>query len=207
MPDLYHTGNPLVSVIMVTYNRAHYLQRSISSFLNQTFKDAELIVIDDGSDDDTFYVVNSFIKKYPNIRYVKHSNRHISLSKNAGIQSACGKYLAFLDSDDEYRPCYLEKRVRYMINHPGTDLIEGGAIVLGSKLIKDKNNIAKQIFLSECHIGATFFGKAFVFSSIGFDKNIRYSEDSAFWEKAAVKYHVEKFDEPGYILSQHAFKC
>lgn len=185
---------------MATFNRAGYLDRSIGSFLNQTFNYAELIVVDDGSDDNTFEVVNNFIKRTPLIRYLKHSNRKLSLSRNAGIVASAGKYVAFLDSDDEYKPDYLEKRFQFMESHPELDMIEGGIIVVGDPFVRDKHNSGKSIHLSECHIGGTFFGKRNVFTELGgFDKEITYSEDSAFWEKAEKIFHVKKFDHPGYI--------
>lgn len=109
MLDLYSSANPLVSVIMATYNRSGLLQRSIPSFINQIFKDCELIVVDDGSNDNSFEIVNHYMKHHENIRYIKHSNRKLSLSKNVGIAASAGKYIAFLDSDDEYQPDYLEK--------------------------------------------------------------------------------------------------
>jgi len=185
---------------MATYNRSAYLNRSITSFISQTYKNAELIVVDDGSSDDTFRLVNKFITNYPNIRYLKHSNRNVSLTKNAGIQAAIGRYTGFLDSDDEFRPDYLEKRVKFLEAHPEIDMIESEAIIIGDPFVKDKNDLSKKIHLSKCHIGATFFGKTEVFLALnGFDKNLIYGADSDLWEKAAKKYVTKKFDHPGYI--------
>ncbi|OQY94527.1 MAG: glycosyl transferase [Sphingobacteriales bacterium UTBCD1] len=200
MIDIYRPKNPNVSVIMATYNRAGYLERSISSFINQTYKDCELIIVDDGSEDHTYEIVNNFMSAHSNIRYLKHTNRKLSLSKNAGIKAAAGTYIAFLDSDDEYKPDYLEKRVEFMKANKDIDLIEGGAIIIGDPYVKDKYDLTKRIHLSECLIGPTFFGKAEIFTSLdGFDKNIFYSEDSFFWEKAEKVIQVKKFDHPGYI--------
>ncbi len=200
MLSVYHSENPFVSVIMATYNRSGYLPRSILSFINQTYKNCELIIVDDGSHDNTFQIVNDYLQNQENIRYIKHSHRKLSLSKNAGIQAACGKYIAFLDSDDEYKINYLEKRVQFMEANKTVDLIEGGAIIIGDEYVKDKNDTSKKIHLSECHIGPTFFGKREIFLALGgFDKNIFYSEDSAFWEEAEKKFNVRKVDFPGYV--------
>lgn len=143
-PDIYHSENPAISVIMATYNRSGYLNRSITSFLNQTYKNCELIVVDDGSFDETFQVVNGFMNQHSNIRYQKHSNRKLSLSRNAGIQVAVGKYITFLDSDDEYRPDYLDKRIQFMEAKESVDLIEGGVIIIGDPYVKDKNDLSKK---------------------------------------------------------------
>lgn len=200
MLNIYRQDNPTVSVIMPTYNRAKYLDRSIPSFLNQVFTNCELLVVDDGSEDETYQLVSRYMKEHENIRYLKHSNRKLSLTKNAGIKAAAGKYIAFLDSDDEYKPDYLQKRVEFMEANETVDIIEGGAIIIGDPYVKDRHDLSKKIHLSECPIGPTFFGKAEAFAVLnGFDKNIFYSEDSYFWEKAKELLNVRKFDHPGYI--------
>lgn len=200
MLDLYRQENPVISVIMATYNRARYLSRSIPSFLNQTYKNSELIVVDDGSDDNTFEVVKAYMNGHDHIRYLKHTNRKLSLSKNAGIKAAIGKYIAFLDSDDEYKPDYLEKRFQYMEANPDVDLVEGGAIIIGDPYVKDRQDMTKKIHLRDCIIGPTIFGKAEVFAqSAGFDKNIFYSEDSYFLEKIKKHFSLKKFDYPSYV--------
>jgi glycosyltransferase involved in cell wall biosynthesis len=200
MLNVYRSENPYVSVIMPAYNRSNYLGRSISSFINQTYQNCELIVVDDGSNDNTFQVVSEYMNLHDNIRFLRHSNRKASLSKNAGIQAATGKFIAFLDSDDEYKPDYLEKRVQFMDANPAVDLIEGGAIVVGDEYLKDKFDLSRKIHFSACHIGATFFGKAEVFIALaGFDKDIFYSEDSTFWEKAEMMFNVTKVAWPGYV--------
>lgn len=200
MIEVYKSDTPLVSIIMATYNRVEYLHRSIDSFFNQTYKNAELIVVDDGSIDDTFSMVNNYIEKHNNIRYIKHSNRKLSLTKNVGITVAVGKYIGFLDSDDEYKANYIQDRVDYLEANTEIDLLEGGVIIIGDAYVKDKNDLSKKIHLSQCHIGATFFGKAEVFKHLeGFNKKIYYSEDSEFWEKATLHYTVKKIDFPGYV--------
>lgn len=101
---------PLVSVILPTYNRAAYLPRSIGSVLGQSFADFELVVVDDGSSDDTREVVSRFADS--RIRYVpRERNGGVAAARNTGVQAARGRYLAFQDSDDEW---LLEKLERQM---------------------------------------------------------------------------------------------
>ena len=105
--------NPLVSVIIPTYNRTNLIGGAIQSVLNQTFQDFEIIVIDDGSTDNTEETVNSFnnIK----IRYISHSNnRGVSAARNTGIRASRGEYIALLDSDDEWLPGKLDKQIKVL---------------------------------------------------------------------------------------------
>jgi len=101
---------PAVSVILPTYNRARTLGRAILSVLNQTYQDFELLVIDDASTDDTSELIHSIDD--PRIRYIRHQDNHgAGAARNSGIKAAKGRFVAFQDSDDQWLPESLEKRV------------------------------------------------------------------------------------------------
>jgi glycosyltransferase involved in cell wall biosynthesis len=102
--------NPAISVVLPTYNRAALLGRSIRSVLGQSYRDFELIVIDDGSTDETSVVVDGFSD--PRIRYLPlPRNTGAGAARNVGIRIAKGKFLAFQDSDDEWLPSKLSKQM------------------------------------------------------------------------------------------------
>ena len=108
---------PTVSVIIPTYNRAHLVGRAIKSVLNQTYQDFEIIVVDDGSADNTEEVVKSL--KDERIRYIKHDkNRGAAAARNTGIKATRGEYIAFQDSDDEWLPEKLEKQMEVFESAP-----------------------------------------------------------------------------------------
>ncbi|MFZ5946726.1 MAG: glycosyltransferase family 2 protein [Stygiobacter sp.] len=197
--QVYKNFNPLVSIILPTFNREKLLDRSINSVVNQNFKSWELIIVDDGSSDNTFDLVNSYLSDYENVRYIKHSNRKLPLSLNAGILLSVGKYICFLGSDDEYKPSYIEERVNFMIENSNVDLIYGGAEIIGNPFVKDKNDLTKEIHLSNCVIGGTFFGKRKVFIDLKGFKDLKYSEDSDFYERAIQKFKVVKVGFQSYI--------
>jgi glycosyltransferase involved in cell wall biosynthesis len=118
---------PVISVIIPTYNRAHLVGRAIRSVLAQTFQDWELIVVDDGSSDNTEEVVCSF--QDPRICYISHEvNRGGSAARNTGIKVARGEYVSFLDSDDEWLPEKLEKQLACFRN---TQMEQLGMVVCG----------------------------------------------------------------------------
>lgn len=100
---------PEVSVIIPTYNRAHLLPRTIGSVLNQEYKDFEIIVVDDGSTDNTPEVIKGF--RDERLRYIRlpENSGWSSKPRNVGLSGARGRYLAFLDSDDEWLPLFLSK--------------------------------------------------------------------------------------------------
>ncbi len=196
---VYKTFEPIVSIILPTFNREKLISRAIKSVINQSFKNWELIIVDDGSIDNTFFVISKFIETHENIRYIKHSNRKPPLSLNAGILASYGKYVAFLNSDDEYKTDFLLKRINFMEENVDVDLIHGGVEIFGYSYVKDKNDLSKEIHLSECAIGGTFFGKRNIFFELGGFRNLSYSDDSDFIERAEEKYKIIKIDWPDYI--------
>ena len=101
---------PRVSVIIPTYNREEYVVKAIDSVLGQKFDDYEFIVVDDGSTDNTKEIVNKYGDM---IRYIYQHNSGVSAARNTGIKLAKGEWVAFLDSDDEWRPDYLLTQIEY----------------------------------------------------------------------------------------------
>lgn len=199
MIELYNEYNPKVSVIIPTYNRLKLLKRAIDSVLNQTFVLFEVLVVDDGSTDSTFNMIREYEENHTNIRYMRHSNRRLPLSLNAGILASAGEYVTFLGSDDEYKPEHLEIRVKILENNIDIDMLYGGVEIIGDPFVKDKNDLSKRIHLSDCVIGGTFFGKKNVFIAMEGFKNISYSEDSEFFERAAKKFNFVKIKDETYI--------
>ena len=112
---------PTVSVIMPAYNRAHLVGQSIQSVLDQTFRDFELIVVDDGSTDDTEQTVGQFSDS--RIRYIYQDHKGIGAARNTGLRKAQGRYLAFLDSDDVWLPNLLEVEVPILEEHPAIGVV------------------------------------------------------------------------------------
>jgi glycosyltransferase involved in cell wall biosynthesis len=104
--------SPEFSVVIPAYNRANVLARTLKSVLEQTFQDFEIIVVDDGSSDDPKAVVETFAD--PRIRYLRQENRGGGAARNAGIDAARGRFIAFLDSDDEFLPHHLQHMHRLL---------------------------------------------------------------------------------------------
>jgi len=137
--------NPTVSVIIPTYNRAHLISRAIKSVLNQTYQDFELIVVDDGSTDNTEEVIQNFKDK--RIKYFRHKiNRGGNMARNTGLKNSKGQYIAFLDSDDEWLPEKLEKQLKVFAESKDERLsfVYCGAIFISQKDNKEVKRLLPQ---------------------------------------------------------------
>lgn len=199
MPPLKQKSLPEVSVVLTTFNRAKLLRRAIKSVLKQSFKNWELIIVDDGSTDETCQVVFRFMKKIEKIKYLKQKNLGHCLAKNTGIQISQGKYLTFLDSDDEYQKDHLKKRVDYLRKNKKIDLIHGKTKIIGDPYVLDRNNPTRLIHLDQCVVESNLFGKRDVFISLGGFKNLPFGEGVDFWERAAQNFNLRKVDFPTYL--------
>lgn len=111
MPNL----SPKVSVIIPSFNRDYCIGKAIESVLSQTWNDYEILVVDDGSNDDTKNVVNCFGSK---VRYIYQENAGVSAARNNGINNSLGEWIAFLDSDDEWHENKLAVQIKFIVNHP-----------------------------------------------------------------------------------------
>ena len=104
-----------VSIIMPTYNCEKYIGKAIDSVIQQTYTDWELYIIDDCSTDQTISIVEKYKQDYPNIYFIKlNTNSGPDVARTTGIKCAKGKYIAFLDSDDLWKPDKLKKQIRFM---------------------------------------------------------------------------------------------
>ena len=107
---------PLVSIIMPTYNRAGFISETIQSVIDQNWQNWELIIIDDGSDDNTSQVVSNFTD--PRIKYNTCIHTGIDYCRNIGLQKSTGELIAFIDSDDLWSPLKLEAQVNILSGYP-----------------------------------------------------------------------------------------
>lgn len=175
-----------VSVIMPAYNRAKYISKAINSVLRQTFADFELIIIDDGSTDNTKEVLQKYLQD-SRIKYIYQTNQKVSKARINGIKNSAGKYIALLDSDDYWLDeKKLEKQVSFLEKNPEYVLVSGGIIRAGEngkEISKTKNpeadqEIRKNMLLS-CLIApsAAMFLRSAYDRVGGFNINSDLSED------------------------------
>jgi glycosyltransferase involved in cell wall biosynthesis len=167
--------------------------------MNQSFQDWELIIVDDGSTDSTYNLVDEYLMRNENIRYIKQSHRGLGLANNTGILTSSGKYITFIGSDDEYKQNHLQSRIDYMKSNPEISFIRGGVEIIGDPYVKDKDDLTRKIHITECAIGGTFFGMREVFTDLNGFKNIPYGEDTEFLTRVITKFKISNINLPTYI--------
>ncbi|WP_264925807.1 glycosyltransferase family A protein [Streptomyces sp. A012304] len=116
-----HSSDPAVSVVIPCHDYARYLPEAVSSVLAQTFRDWELVIVDDGSTDDTVQVAQDLIARHPDrrISLLRQANAGVSAARNTGIKACAGRYVLPLDADDVIAPTMLEKTVEVLDRDPG----------------------------------------------------------------------------------------
>lgn len=149
----------LVSIITPTYNCGKFISRTINSAVNQTYKNWEMIIVDDCSTDNTEEVVGSFIKKDSRIKYIRlNKNSGAAVARTRAMQLAGGDYMAFLDSDDIWKPDKLEKQLLYMkknkfyFTSTAYEQIDENGNKLG-KIIKTPKKTDYNRLLLDCPVG------------------------------------------------------
>lgn len=202
MPD----ADPIVSILMPARDRAALLPRAIRSVLNQTYARWELLVVDDGSADDTERVVRRLRAGEERIRFIRQEPSGPAAARNAGLAQAIGSYIACLDSDDEYLPEHLDLRVRRMREHPETILLHGGAVVIGppeAHFVPDARDRTKRIPIEECIVGGTFFLLRRALQEVGGWRSM-YAEDLDLFNRIAARYPTERVDFRTYVYHRDA---
>jgi len=190
-----------VSVIIPTYNRGEVLERAIKSVLAQTYENYELIVVDDGSTDNTSRILSKYGDK---IRYFSKLHGGVSSSRNFGLEKSEGTWVAFLDSDDYWLPQKLEKQIRFLQEHPDilvaqTDekWIRNGKFVNPMKKHRKYSGWIFPQCLPLCIVSpSAVIIHQRVFNDVGvFDENLPVCEDYDLWLRIAYKYQIALIPE------------
>jgi glycosyltransferase involved in cell wall biosynthesis len=193
----------LISVIIPTFNRAHWVAEAVASVLAQTFKDFEVLVVDDGSTDATLEALAQFFRQTKILR--RPERRGVSAARNLGIAAAQGEWLAFLDSDDLWLPDKLARQVAYLQENPGLLICQTDEIWVrhGKKVNPPLTHrkVAGHIFaqsLERCLVSpsAVMLHRRLLKEVGGFDEALPAAEDYDLWLRIAWRYEVGLVPEP-----------
>lgn len=187
----------MISVIIPSYNRGDTIKRSIESVLDQTYSNLEVIVVDDGSTDNTEEIVAD-LKSNKLFYYKNHTNIGACGSRNRGVKMAKGEFIAFQDSDDEWLPEKLEKQMQFL-NEINCDLvfcsmdrISDEKIEIYPPYFPDNNSsFYKQLLYENCTSTQTLLGKREVFENIKFDESMPRFQDWELMLRISLVYNVK----------------
>ena len=199
----YNKAIEEISVIIPTYNRCDLLKRAINSVIKQTITPKEIIIVDNGSTDQTYQMVSSL---FPEINYFIEKKRGVSAARNKGILESKSKWIAFLDSDDTWKPTKLEKQMEYSVfNQDKYRIIHTDETWYRNKKFlnqlkkhkKSGGNIFKNSLQLCCISPSSVVLKKQIFEEYGlFDENLEVCEDYDMWIRITAKEEVGFLDSP-----------
>jgi glycosyltransferase involved in cell wall biosynthesis len=191
-----------VTVIIPTWNAARFLPEAIENILSQNYPALEIIIVDDGSTDDTAAVVKSLPC---DVRYFRQENSGPAAARNRGIRDSSGDLIAFLDSDDLWSEDHLQLLVRALMDQPELDVVHGHAQIL--TYVPDSGSYVYTGNPEEAfpyYIGAGLYRKR-VFEKVGvFDRTLRFGEDTDWYTRAQEKgARTERLDLVTLLVRRH----
>jgi glycosyltransferase involved in cell wall biosynthesis len=198
---------PLISIIIPTYNRAEFISQAVESVLGQTMHEWELLVVDDGSTDNTCEVLAAY-RRDPRIHYFYQLNQGQSVARNEALRMIQGDFVGFLDSDDLWAPDKLEKQLAILEANPHVDIVHGDestmdvqGVVISRKNMKRYSGWITRYLLADNSVSiTTALVRRRCFEEMGgFDTSVGVADDYELWLRfsALYRYHYE----PGIVAS------
>jgi len=202
----------MFSVIIPLYNKAAYIERAIQSVLSQTYQEFELIVVDDGSTDDSFVQLSvNNPEAFRKLKIIEQSNQGVSVARNNGVKVAKYDYIAFLDADDSWESTYLENMKQLIDNYPQAGIYGSSYFIVknGKKRIApigveedsdrgliDYCQVYSKTLCMPLWTGATIIRKSIFDVENGFNPHLKLGEDFDLWIRVAIKHPVAFLNKP-----------
>ncbi len=196
-------NNPKVSVIVPIYNSERFVAQAIESVLAQTYKNFEIVVVNDGSTDRSYEKIKPYL---PLIKYIPQENKGVSSARNTGIKNSEGELIAFLDSDDIWLPEKLELQVKYLNDNPHVGLVHSNISYIDENgesyppnpdFVTDVSGMCfKELFEGNCIATSTVLVRQACLDKVGlFAEGIPYAEDYELWMKLSIYYPIRHINE------------
>ncbi|MGX7107177.1 glycosyltransferase family 2 protein [Hutsoniella sourekii] len=212
-------GKPLVSVIIPCYNAELTISETLNSVINQTYKNVEIIIVNDGSTDNTVNLIENLMSKSnANIRLLNQKNKGVSVARNLGIECAKGSFLTFLDSDDLFSPIFIKS----LVNAIGLSDVsfsiytrDISQLIFSEEELKkeylDKQDLMRRFMFFKGPITwITFLYRSEIIKSnnIRFDENLKYGEDLLFaWKYICHCSSALALDKPLFYYRQNKYSA
>jgi glycosyltransferase involved in cell wall biosynthesis len=207
--------SPLVSIIIPSYNYDKYIDQTIINLCEQSYKNIEIIIVDDGSTDDTEKVVRSFIEKDARVKYFYQENKGLSAARNFGIEKSSGQYMQFLDADDLISKEKLKYQINHFLSDETLDISYTRAFYFTDenpnklyktldltneewmpKLIGDKLSTVKALFSYNIMPVNAALVKRSIINKVGlFNKSLKSLEDWEYWLRCSILGKFSFIDE------------
>lgn len=207
----------MFSVIIPLYNKAPYIEKALSSIASQTFQDYELIVVDDGSKDNSASIAETQIRKQwrngTKAKLIRQSNSGVSTARNNGVAASYGDYICFLDADDWWEPTFLDEMAKLIAEYPDAGIYGTSYTIINER--KHKTRVApigidttfKQGYINYCQVyaktlcmplwtGAVCVPRHIFNEMGGFKPQLKLGEDFDLWIRIALKYKVAFLNKP-----------
>ena len=196
------------SIIIPLYNKAPYIRKALETVCAQTYRDYEIIVVNDGSTDDSAVVAESYLQHAEGICYtiISQDNAGVAAARNRGVKHASGQYMAFLDADDWWEPDYLARMAELIADYPqagvyGCNYVyyKPGKTRVALNIPTGYINYSKAYYEGSAMpiwTGATIMPKTVLEEMGGFPLGIKLGEDFLLWAKTALHYKVAFLNEP-----------
>ncbi|GAB3693465.1 glycosyltransferase family 2 protein [Spirosoma flavus] len=193
----------MFSIVIPLYNKAAYVGKAIESVLKQTFQNFELIIVDDGSADNSLYEVNKYTD--PRLKVIRQLNAGVSSTRNKGVQYAQFNFIAFLDADDWWNNCFLEEMAKLITNYPEANLYGSSYYVVKHGINKraeiglssnfeagyiDYFKVYSRTFWVPINCSFVVLSKTAFDQVGGFNSSIKFGEDFDLWVRIALKGKV-----------------
>ncbi|STQ85956.1 glycosyltransferase family 2 protein [Helicobacter muridarum] len=198
---------PLISIVLPTYNGEEYIEQSIESILNQTYKNIELIIVNDCSTDNTREIIESYANKDNRIKLIHNEiNQKLPKSLNIGFTEAKGEYLTWTSDDNYYVPQALEIMLDFLQTQNNYVMVCADYIILreNNRQAKREVSVMPEKLIAYCGIGACFLYRAKVAKEVGLYNEKRFLvEDYEYWLRIGLKGKIGEIHTPLYYYRHH----
>jgi len=197
---------PTVSVVIAAYNCAGYLPDAVESVRSQTYEDYEVIIVDDGSTDETWRAIEELAASWPRIRPLRAEHAGTPANKNRGMFAARGEWIALLDADDIWLPEKLQRCMDFLAEHPDLSIVytpmavarlDTGEVIKGHSKKCHAGRLTEKIFHSIfVHDPAVVFHRRVLDECGGMDEEMLVGSGHEFWLRVSLKFEFGLIDEP-----------
>jgi len=202
-----NSPEPLVSIILPTYNGSRYLPEAIESCLRQSYENWELIVVDDCSSDATPDIIASYVARDRRIRSLRHPvNRKLPAALNTGHAAATGSYLTWTSDDNRYLPAAIEEMTRFLVEHPTVGLVYTDCALVdeGGRYLRDYSAQPASRLAYMNALAGCFLYRRQVYQTIGgYDEELFLAEDYEYWLRAYRQFELAPLHNTLYEYRWH----